>query len=203
MTDPRDSERGVAGAGVPSGAPAPHALGEELVVVGRVRKAHGVRGELVVEALTGAPETVLAAGRRLFGGTPDGRPLRTPRELTVRRASPFKGGWILSLTSIDDRNEADLWRDRTLLAPQGELPPPADDEVYYHDLIGLRVELPDGTHLGEVADLFELPQGLAFDVRRAPPATGTVLLLYRPEVVAEVDLARRVVVVTPPEGLLE
>lgn len=175
----------------------------DLVVVGRVRKSHGLRGELVVEALTTTPEVVFSAGRRLVGGAPDGRPLRTPRELTVRRASPFKGGWIVALSSIDDRDEADLWRDRTLLAPQGELPPPAADEVYYHDLIGLRVELADGTHVGDVADLYELPQGLAFDVRRAPPATGTVLLLYRPEIVAEVDLGRRVVVVTPPEGMLE
>jgi 16S rRNA processing protein RimM len=175
----------------------------DLVVVGRVRKSHGVRGELVVESMTTAPETVLAAGRRLLGGTPDGRPLRTPRELTVRRATPFKGGWILSVTSIDDRNEADLWRDRTLLVREGELPPPADDEVHYHDLVGLAVELQDGTPVGEIVALYELPQGLAFDVKRAAPAAGTVLLLYRPEVVAEVDLTRRVVVVTPPEGMLE
>jgi 16S rRNA processing protein RimM len=176
---------------------------DDLVVVGRVRKAHGVRGELVVESMTTAPETVLAAGRMLLGGTPEGRPLRTPRELTVRRATPFKGGWILSLTSIDDRNEADLWRERTLLARAHELPPPADDEVHYHDLMGLRVELPDGTVVGEIVDLFELPHGLAFDVRRAPPASGTLLFLYRPEIVAEVDLGRRVVVVTPPDGMLE
>jgi 16S rRNA processing protein RimM len=176
---------------------------DDLVVVGRVRKAHGVRGELVVEALTTAPEAVFAVGRTLLGGTPDGRPLRTPRPLTVRTITAFKGGWILALSSIDDRNEADLWRDRTLLVAQRDLPPAADDEVYYHELLGLRVELPDGTHVGEVVDLFELPQGLAFDVRRAEPATGTVLLLYRPDTVAEVDLGRRVVVVTPPDGLLE
>jgi 16S rRNA processing protein RimM len=176
---------------------------DDLVVVGRVRKSHGVRGELVVESLTTAPEAVFAAGRVLLGGTPEGRPLRTRRELTIRRVSPFKGGWILSVSSIDDRNEADLWRDRTLLAPQAEIPPPADDEVHYHDLMGLRVELTDGTHLGDIVDLFELPQGLAFDVRRAAPATGTVLLLYRPDTVVEVDLVRRVVVVTPPDGLLE
>jgi len=176
---------------------------DDLVVVGRVRKSHGVRGDVVVEAMTTAPETVLGVGRTLLGGTPEGRPLRTPRELTVRRASPFKGGWILSLSSIDDRNEADLWRERTLLARESELPPPADDEVHYHDLMGLRVELADGTHVGDIVDLFELPQGLAFDVRRASPRTGTVLFLYRPEVVVEVDLPRKVVVVRPPEGMLE
>ncbi len=183
---------------------------DDLVVVGRVRNAHGIRGELAVESLTTAPDVVFAAGRRLFAGLPNGRPLRSGpgrsgpmRELTVRRASPFKGGWIVALSSIDDRNEADLWRERTLLAPASELPPPADDEVFYHDLVGLAVELPDGTRLGDVAALYELPQGLALDVRRAPPATGTVVLLYRPDTVAEVDLTRRVIVVTPPDGLLE
>src|SRR5438067_10910597 len=101
---------------------------DELVVVGRVRKAHGVRGELVVEALTTAPAVAFAIGRRLVAGTPDGRPLGkgAPREVTVRHAAPFKGGWILSLSTIDERNEADVWRDRTLLASQHDLPPAAD-----------------------------------------------------------------------------
>ncbi len=51
----------------------------DLVVVGRVRKSHGLRGELVVEAMTTTPEAVFAVGRRLVGGTPEGRPLRTAR----------------------------------------------------------------------------------------------------------------------------
>src|SRR5688500_11864700 len=195
MSDPRDSERGrVEGAGVPAGepagAPAPEALAD-LVIVGRVRKAHGVRGELVVESMTTAPEVAFGTGRRLVAGNPEGRPLRSgrtgpPRELTVRRASPFKGGWILALSSIDDRNEADLWRDRTLLAPAAELPPAGDDEVHYHDLVGLRVQLADGTPVGEVVELYELPQGLVIEVRRDTPATGTALVPYRPDMVAEV-----------------
>ena len=209
MSIPRDGERGVAGAGVPTGAPAPEAQAD-LVAVAVVRKAHGVRGELVVEALTTAPATVLAPGRRLYAGTIDGRPLGTgagrrgaPRELTVRKLSPFKGGWIVSLSTIDDRNEAELWRERTLLAPAAELPPAEPDEVYYHDLVGLRLELESGEVIGDVVELYELPHGLMLDVRRAPPATGTVMIAYRPEVVREVDLARRVAIVTPPEGLLE
>lgn len=210
MTTPRDSERGDAeGAGVPAGAPAPPSLGD-LVAVGRVRKSHGVRGEVVVEALTTAPETVLAVGRRLLAGTSEGLPLGAgagrrgaPRELVVRKLSPFKGGWIMSLTTIDDRNEADLWRDRTLLAPAAELPAANDEEVHYHDLMGLRVELADGTHVGDVIEIYELPHSIALDVRRAPPATGTVMLQYRPDVFREVDLTRRVAIVTPPEGMLE
>jgi 16S rRNA processing protein RimM len=182
----------------------------ELAIVGRVRNAHGIRGDLVVEPITDAPAAIFAAGRRLFVGNPDGvaygasgKASPVVREVTVRRASPFKNGLIVSLAGITDRNEAELWRDRTLLLPVEELPPPGDDEIYYHDLVGMRVELRNGELIGEVAELYELPHGLVLDVRRAAPATGTVAILYRPEMVAEVDTARRVVVVDPPEGLLE
>ncbi len=182
-------------------------------MVGRVRNAHGIRGDLVVEAITDAPAVIFAAGRRLFVGTPDGAaypdrgrvPSSTPRPRTVvvRRASPFKGGLIVKFAEIDDRTEAELWRDRTLLLPVDELPPPGDDEVYHHDLIGMRVELRSGLHVGDVDALFELPHGLVLDVLRAAPATGTVAILYRPEMIAEVDTARRVIVLDPPEGLLD
>ena len=182
----------------------------ELAIVGRVRNAHGIRGELVVEPVTDAPAEIFAAGRRLFVGTPDGvaypeRPVGGPssRTLTVRRATPFKGGLIVAVAEVQDRNEAELWRDRTLLLPIAELPPPAADEVYHHDLMGMRVELKSGEHVGEVDALFELPHGLILDVRRAPPAAGTVAILYRPEMIAEVDTARRVIVLDPPEGLLD
>ena len=163
-----------------------------------------------MEPITDAPAAIFAAGRRLFVGRPDGaaygaggRPTTVAREVTVRWSSPFKGGLIVALEGITDRNEAELWRDRTLLLPVAELPPPGEDEVYFHELVGMRVERKDGELVGEVVELYELPHGLVLDVRRAPPATGTVAILYRPEMVTEVDTARRVVVVDPPEGLLE
>jgi 16S rRNA processing protein RimM len=182
----------------------------ELAVVGRVRNAHGIRGDLVVEPVTDAPAVIFAAGRRLFVGAPGGAPY-PPRPsggpsshtLTVRRATPFKGGLIVTFAEIGDRNEAELWRDRTLLLPVAELPPPADDEVYHHDLMGMHVELKSGAPVGDVVALYELPHGLVLDVRRVPPASGTVAILYRPEMIVEVDTARRVIVLDPPEGLLD
>lgn len=183
---------------------------DDLAVVGRVRKAHGLRGELVVEAFTDTPAAVFTAGRQLVAGRTDGTPYAPGARgapaactLTVRVATPFKGGMILALAEITDRNEADLWRDRTLLVPAAELPSPADDEVYFHDLMGMRVELRDGERVGDVVALYELPHGLVLDVQRAPPASGTVAVLYRPEMIAEVDTVRRVVVLDPPEGLLD
>ena len=164
----------------------------EHVIVGRVRKAHGVRGEVVVEALTDDPATVFATGRRVLSESFD--------ELHIRRSTPFKGGWILRLNEITTRNEAELWRDRYLVLPAAELKPLAEDEVYYHDLVGLRVQLAGGEPVGRVEALFEVPQGLMLDVRTE---RGTVMVPYRPEVVTCVDVAEGTIVIDPPPGLLD
>jgi 16S rRNA processing protein RimM len=164
----------------------------EQVIVGRVRKAHGIRGEVVVEVLTGDPASVFATGRRLLS--------EDAGELHIRRATPFKGGWILRLTEITTRNEAELWRGRYLLMPTAELKPLAEDEIYYHDLVGMRVELAGGEPIGHVEALFEVPQGLMLDVRTE---RGTVMVPYRPEVVTSVDVAQGTIVIDPPVGLLD
>lgn len=174
------------------------------MIVGRVRKAHGIRGELVVESLTADPAVLFAVGARLLAGTAEGELVAAdhpgPRELTVRRAKPFKGGWILRLAEIGDRTAAELWRSRYLLVPADAVTPPTQDEVYFHDLVGLRVERTDGAEIGHVEALYEVPQGILLEVRTA---TGTTMLPYRPEVVERVDMARRAMVVDPPDGLLD
>jgi len=173
----------------------------DFAIVGRVRNAHGVRGELVVELLTDAPDAIFASGRRLFAGTVDGDLARGAPELTVVSSRPFKGGRIVALREITDRNVADLWRDRYLLVPTSELPPPAEDEVYYHELVGMRVERVGGGLVGEVEGLYELPLGLTLEVK--PPGRPTILIPYRPEIVTGVDVKARVLTVDPPEGLLD
>jgi 16S rRNA processing protein RimM len=172
----------------------------EYVIVGRVRNAHGIRGEIVVESLTDTPEAVFASGGHLIAGTTDGEIAPGAAEVHIRRAKPFKGGWILRLDEITDRSQAELWRERYFLLPASDLAPPADDEVYFHDLVGLRVELTGGTPLGTVEALFELPQGVVLDVRTEK---GTVMVPYRPEVVTSVDVGAGVVVIDPPPGLLD
>lgn len=187
---------------------------DDLALVGIVRRAHGLRGELAVELFTDAPDAVFASGRRVFGGTPQGRVLTADRRpggppltLTIRETTPFKGGLIVSFDEIADRTAAEPWRERALLVPYAELPPPANDEVYLHELVGMRVVHQDGTAVGEVIDLIELPQGLALDVRLDGTAEGekprTAYLPYRPEMIVEVDVAARTITVDPPDGLFE
>lgn len=173
----------------------------ELIIVGRLRKAHGIRGDLLVEPITDAPAEVFAAGRRLFVGTVDGDPAPDARTLTVTDARVQPDGLlVVRFEEIADRTGAERWRNRYVLLPAAELAPPAEGEVYLHELAGMRVERPDGEALGEVREVWELPQGIALEVARPG---GSVLLPFREEFVQRVDRAARRVVATPPEGLFE
>lgn len=170
-------------------------------MVGRVRRAHGLRGELVVEALTDAPDAIFAAGRRVFVGNRDGVVVRDEQELQILRSSPFKGGLIVAFEGIDDRSTAEQWRDRYLLIPESEVEPPAEDEVFIHDLLGMRVVRITGEEVGEVMEVLELPQGLVIEVRRS--GGKSVLLPFDEQTVTRVDARGRVIEVDPIEGLIE
>jgi len=178
----------------------------ELIIVGRVRKAHGIRGDLVVEPLTDEPDAVFAPGRRVFAGTASGDRAKDGRELNIAIASPFKGGFIVHFTGIDDRTVAETWRERFLLLPADELTPLSENQVYIHELVGMRVELESGEPVGTVAETYELPQGLTLDVKRdgagREPGANTVMIQYD-RVVTHVDREARIIRIAPPPGLLD
>jgi len=169
-------------------------------IVGRVRRAHGIRGELAVEVITDAPEAVFASGARLFAGTTTGDLDPHGTELHVVQASPFKGGMIVRFQEITDRTQAERWRDRYLLVPAAEVAPPEEGEVYVHELIDMRVVLASGEEIGSVIDVYDLPQGLTLDVRRAK---GSVMLPFSDRVVTGVDREARVITIDPPDGMLD
>jgi len=172
-----------------------------LAAVGLIRNAQGIRGEVVVEPLTDAPDAVFASGRRVFVGDSKGNASPdSGQSLVVDESRPFKGGLIVKFAELADRNAAELLRGRYLLAPFDELEPLQEDEVYLHDLIGMKVELDSGEKVGEVTSYYELPQGLTLDVAAA---RGSVLVPYRPEVVERIDSAARVIVVKSEVGLFE
>jgi len=173
----------------------------ELVIVGRVRKAHGIRGDLVVEPISDEPDAIFASGRRVFAGNTAGDPAKDGRTLTIASASPFKGGFIVHFDEITDRDVADTWRERYLLLPAEELVPLADDEIYIHELPGMSVVLTTGEPVGVVDATYELPQGLTLDVKR--PSTTTTVLIPFDRIVTQVDRAARLITIDPPLGLLD
>ena len=164
---------------------------DALAIVGLIRNAQGIRGEVVVEPLTDAPDAVFASGRRVFAGE---------KPLTVADSRPFKGGMMVKFEEIAARNAAEVLRGTYLFSPFDELAPPAEDEVYLHDLIGMAVRLDTGESMGSVDAYYELPQGLTLEVKTAK---GTVLVPYRPEVVDHVNREAREVVVKSEVGIFD
>jgi 16S rRNA processing protein RimM len=180
----------------------------EYAIVGLIRKAQGIRGEVVVEPLTDKPDVIFASGSRVFAGTPTGdlavvKDVRGAEEtptLTVSGSKPFKKGLIVKFEELGDRDSAELWRGRYLLAPFSEIPPLQEDEVYLHDLVGMGVVSVGGQPLGTVTTFYELPQGLVLDVKTD---RGSVLVPYRPEVVVRTDLSARNIVINDKLGLMD
>ena len=175
----------------------------DYALVGLVRKAQGVRGEVLIEPLTDSPDVIFAPGNRVFGGDSKGELTggadNTPT-LTVDALRFHKGGLLVRFRELGDRNGAELWRGRYLIVPFAELPAPKEDEVYLHDLIGMTVENEAGARIGDVTTFYELPQGIMLDVNSAK---GSVLIPYRAEMVLHTDLARRTIVFNEKTGLLD
>jgi 16S rRNA processing protein RimM len=180
----------------------------EYAIVGLIRKAQGIRGEVVIETLTDKPDVVFASGSRVFAGTSSGDPavvhdVRGVEEiptLTISGSRPFKKGLLVQFEELQDRDSAELWRGRYLLARFDELPPLEENQVYLHDLVGMKVVSASGDEVGTVTTFYELPQGLMLDVgtRR-----GSVLIPYRPELVLRTDIEARTVVINDTLGLLD
>ena len=170
------------------------------MIVGRVRKPQGIHGELLIEPLTDVPDVIFASGNRVFGGTADGHIDNSVSSLTVRRARPFKGGYIIGFTEITDRAAADGWRGRYLLSDAASNRALAEDEIYRHELLGMLVLDDNLGELGNVTELYEFPQGLMLEVGTH---RGPVLVPYRAEIVREVDVEAKTIRIRAPEGLIE
>ena len=164
-----------------------------------MRNVHGLKGELVVEPHTDEPDEIFSPGRRLFVGNVRGAVHGEPHEITEAR--PFKGGYIVKFAGLDDRNAAELWRDRFFLVPVAETSGLEEGQVYLHELVGMVIQLANGDKLGKVATTYELPQGLMLDVSQEKKK-GTILIPYD-HVVTRVDRAARVITIDPPEGLID
>jgi 16S rRNA processing protein RimM len=168
------------------------------LVVGRLRKPHGLKGDLTLFPITDDPETVFAPGRSVWLVGLDGQTVAGP--VTIERSRSYHREWLVKFAGADRREAIDPWRGLFLAVPADQLTPPACDEVYLHELDGFAVRLPDETPLGLVTAVYEMPAGLMIEVQGPK---REFLLPYKKQFVREVDRAGRRLVVTPPEGLIE
>jgi 16S rRNA processing protein RimM len=176
-----------------NGAAAPRHL-----VVGRLRKPHGLKGEFTVFPLTSDPAGVFAPGRRLVRMDLAGEVVGEPVE--VERGKAYHREWLLKFRGLESRDDLDSWRGQFLGAPADELSPPAEGEVYVHELAGFAVRRTDGSPLGLVSAMYDLPSGLMLEVQGPK---REFLLPFKKEFVRQVDRTGRVLVVEMPEGLVD
>ncbi|WP_068065758.1 ribosome maturation factor RimM [Nocardia xishanensis] len=170
------------------------------LVVGRVAKSHGVRGELVVEIRTDEPDERFAAGATLRGRLPRSTEVR---DFTVESAREHSGRLLVFLAGITDRTAADALRGTLFLVDSEDLPPSDDpDEYYDHELEGLTVELTDGAVVGTVTEVLHSAAGELLSVRAADDGRE-ILIPFVTAIVPTVSVADGLVVIDPPEGLLD
>ena len=166
------------------------------LVVGRVGRPQGVRGEVTVEVRTDDPDARFAPGSSLRTDPPERGPL------TVVAARPRSGGLVIAFEGVADRAGAEAIRGTVLVVDSAELPAIADDDEWYdHELIGLAVVDPAGAPVGTVTDVVHSPAADLLAIK-APDGREHLVPFLR-QMVPAVDVPGGRVVVDPPEGLFD
>jgi 16S rRNA processing protein RimM len=173
------------------------------VIVGRVGRPHGIRGELVIGVRTDEPDLRFAVGAVLDAhAEPDPGPGDQPT-LTVARTRWHSGQLLVTFEGITDRTAAGELTGSWLSVDSARLPRTGDpDEFRDHELIGLCVRTPDGGLVGEVTDVLHHGQDLLV-IKRADGGAQECLVPFVKALVPEVDVAAGLLVIDPPPGLLD
>jgi 16S rRNA processing protein RimM len=168
--------------------------------VGEIRKAHGIKGECFVVLATDDVAGVYARGRALRVGDSEGRPGDFGLSLTVLATREFKGGLIVRFEGVRDRSAAEVLRGRTLLIAWEDVRPLEAGEYFLHDLIGLEVQLLDGTAVGRVVEVYETGPGCFLSV---DDGESERIIPFAGRIIREVDVAAGRIVIEPVPGLLD
>jgi 16S rRNA processing protein RimM len=183
---------------VPDAAEAAGPSSPLRLVVGRLRRPHGLKGDCAVFPLTDHPEEVFAPGRSVWLKDLQGEVVAGPLE--IERSRSYHRQWLVAFRGLNDRAAVEQWYDALLTVPAETLRPPEGDEVYLHELEGFSVQDPAGEPLGLVSGVMELPSGLMLEVQGRK---REFLLPYRKEFVKQVDRSGRRLTVELPEGLID
>jgi 16S rRNA processing protein RimM len=170
------------------------------VIVGRIGRPHGIRGEVVIGVRTDEPDLRFAAGAVLdTGRSPDGP--ADGGQLKVASARWHSGQLLVAFAGITDRTAAGELTGSWLSIDSSQLPEVADpDEFRDHELVGLPVRTTTGDLVGVVIDVLHPGQDLLV-VRR--DEGEEFLVPFVKAIVPEVDLTAGVLVIDPPPGLLD
>jgi 16S rRNA processing protein RimM len=179
------------------------------VIVGRIGRPHGIRGEVVVGVRTDEPDLRFVVGATLGAGSGgDGTPDSGRPELKVAGRRWHSGQLLVAFEGVTDRDAAIELGGTWLSVDTAELPPTGNpDEFRDHELVGLSVRTVAGEVVGVVTDILHYGQDLLVvrSVGGAPgeASDGERLVPFVAAIVPEVDVASGVLVIDPPPGLLD
>ncbi len=174
-----------------------------FLAIARIVRAQGRRGEVTAEILTDFPErfqklkTILVARSEAVENA-------APREYCLESAWQHKGRIVLKLAGIDTISQAETLRGHEVLIPYDERVPLPGDTYYWQELEGCRVvagPLGERVEVGTVTEVEAAPGVPLLHVRGAGP--GEVLIPFVQDICREIDPAAKLIVIEPPEGLLE
>lgn len=158
------------------------------LLVGRVVKPHGIRGEVSIEILSDRPERFVPGARMFAGET----------EVVIATARPHQGRMLVCFEHVADRDDAERMRGVVLAIEREEATPLPPGSYYPFQLEGLTVVDPAGEELGT---LLRVDEGAAHDLWIVRARGRDVLVPAVREIVKKVDLDARTIVVDAPEGL--
>jgi 16S rRNA processing protein RimM len=178
-----------------AGAPGADATpeGAEPVLVGIVAKAHGLRGEVVVDPTTDTPGR-FDPGRVLAAVLPSG----ASRLLKIATSRPFQERWLVRFDGVETRTDAEALHSAELTIRRDQVAPLPAGRYYRFELIGLEASTPEGLALGRVAEVFATGSN---DVAIVQGDLGEILIPLLESVMVEVDTAAGRIVLAPPPGL--
>jgi 16S rRNA processing protein RimM len=168
---------------------------QDMAVVGAIARAHGIRGQVIVNPETDFPDQRFQAGSELFierGGLVEALRVTTVR---FHRERP-----VIGIAGVETMNDAEALAGFELRVPVDRLAPLPPGTFYRHDLIGCQVMTRDSRAVGLVQDVEGTLSGSRLVVNSAD---GEVLIPLVAPICVEVDPVARRIVIDPPEGLLE
>jgi len=161
-----------------------------FVAVGRITRAHGIKGEVAVLPLSQIEARFEPGSRLILEGS--------ERTLTVAAAKPHRHGLLVRFDEIADRNEAEAVHGRYLLVASSDVPALPNDEFWPHQLVGCEIVTEAGRSLGRIKEIVKTP---ANDVWVADGPEGEALVPALKDVVVAVDIEARRVAVREVPGL--
>jgi 16S rRNA processing protein RimM len=163
-----------------------------FLVVGKIAKPHGIRGEVIVIPHTDLLERFTWLDEIYIGET-------NPSLLTLEGVRFHKGRPLLKFAGYNSRDDVEVLRGQLLQVPEDQAIPLEENEYFLYQLIGLMVETADGQQLGTLTEIIETGANNVFVVQGG---RDEILIPDIPEVISEIDFEKQRMIVDPLPGLL-